>query len=181
MFLANSAVEGGGIKSFGNLTVTGCQLSDHTAQFGAALVVQTNLTVDISNCSFTNNNASTSAGALYIGNVCAVTIKECAFSNNTATNYAGSTYVDSDSNVNITATSFNGGSAAVGGAVVALTRSSVTLRDVHMHSNTAVNGGAIAIQAQLYVYDSSFSNNTAASRGGCQWWCYRHTSSAVCV
>eukprot|EP00953_Heterococcus_sp_UTEX-ZZ885_P021340 11904-Heterococcus_DN1.PRE.1 len=165
-FLANSAAEGGGIKSFGNLTVTGCQFSDHTAQFGAALVVQTNLTASISNCSFTNNNASTIAGALYIGTLCAVTVKDCAFSNNTATNYAGSTYVDSDSIVNITATSFTGGSAAVGGALVAVTRSRVILRDVHMRSNTAVNGGAIAIQAELYVYDCSFSNNTATSRGG---------------
>eukprot|EP00953_Heterococcus_sp_UTEX-ZZ885_P007030 4284-Heterococcus_DN1.PRE.2 len=165
-FHANSAVDGGGIKAYGNITFTDCQFSDHTAQFGAAVLVQTNLTATISNCSFTNNSASTTAGALYTGDLCAVTVTDCDFSNNTATNYAGSTYVYSKSTVNTTATSFTGGSAAVGGALVVVTESSVTSRDVHMRSNTVVNGGAIAIQAQLYVYNSSFINNTAMSRGG---------------
>lgn len=166
-FHANSAVDiGSSIDAAGTTTITNCHFSDHTAKFGAALAIETNITATISGCSFNNNNASTSAGVLYIAASCEVTVSDCVFSNNTATNYGGSILAYTKSIVNITASSFTGGSAAVGGALATFTESDITLIDVHMSSNTAVNGGAMNVQADMYVHDSSFSNNTAQSRGG---------------
>jgi hypothetical protein len=93
-------------------------------------------------------------------------VSDCNFSNNIATNYAGSILVYTNSIANITNSSFTGGSAGVGGVLATVTDSDVTLRGVHMSSNTGVNGGAINVQAALYVSNSSFANNTAQSRGG---------------
>jgi predicted outer membrane repeat protein len=166
-FHANSAVDiGSSIDAAGTTTITNCHFSDHTAKFGAALAIETNITATISGCSFNNNNASTSAGVLYIAASCEVTVSDCVFSNNTATNYGGSILAYTKSTVNITASSFTGGSAAVGGALATFTETDITLRDVHMSSHAAVNGGAMNIQALMHVYGSSFSNNTAQSRGG---------------
>eukprot|EP00953_Heterococcus_sp_UTEX-ZZ885_P003628 2472-Heterococcus_DN1.PRE.1 len=166
-FHANSAREnGGGILSYSNMAVTACQFSGHEAMFGAAAMAVSNTTANITGCGFTNNSASATAGAIFIGDLCILAVSDCNFSNNVATNYAGSILVYTNSIANITNSSFTGGSAGVGGVLVTVTDSDVTLRGVHMSSNTGVNGGAINVQAALYVYNSSFANNTAQSRGG---------------
>jgi autotransporter family porin len=95
-----------------------------------------------------------------------VTVNNCHFTNNTAQYNAGSILAYTKSIVNVNGSSFSNGYAAVGGAMIAFTESNVTLRDVHMSSNTADDGGAISVQSVLYVYNSSFSNNKAQSRGG---------------
>jgi hypothetical protein len=50
--------------------------------------------------------------------------------------------------------------------VLSTTESNVTLIGVSMTNNTAVNAGAVSVQGELRCNDSSFSDNTAQSRGG---------------
>eukprot|EP00953_Heterococcus_sp_UTEX-ZZ885_P035939 18536-Heterococcus_DN1.PRE.5 len=167
-FTANAAVNGGGIYASGNTAITDSQLSDHTALYGAAVLIDKNQTATFSGCTFTSNYATSTAGAVYVEESCTVVLDYCGFVNNTAQYNAGSILAYTKSHVNVTSSSFTCGHAAVGGAMIASTESIVTLKDVHMSSNTAVDGGAISVQSVLYVYvyDSSFTNNTAASRGG---------------
>jgi hypothetical protein len=171
LFYANSAVdEGGGVDAYGNTAITDCLFSDNTADFGAAVSLSSSpnelFTQSVTSCAYTSNHARTSGGALYIGTNCEVTVGNSTFSNNSAASSAGSIFADTDSVVNISTSSFTSGSAGVGGVLVTTTYSAVVLKDVKMSRHTASNGGAISAEANLTVFDSTFSNSTARTRGG---------------
>jgi fibronectin-binding autotransporter adhesin len=166
-FYANAAVSnGGGIDAFGTVDVTDSRFSDHYAQFGAAIVIEKNQTATFYGCTFTSNYANSTAGAVYVEESCNVTLYVCKFVNNRAQYNAGSIMAYAKSVVDVTTSNFTNGNAAVGGVMIAFTESVVTLSHVRMSNNTAVDGGAISVQAELNVYYSSFTNNTAQSRGG---------------
>jgi predicted outer membrane repeat protein len=166
-FYANSVNESGGaIRTMGTTVITDCQFSDQTAGYGGAVSIAVSPSANISCCAFSNNNATVAAGAIFVEASAQVAFTSCTFLNNTATDYAGSIYADTNSKVNITTSNFTGDYAAVGGALLISVNSIVRLKEVHMSSSSAVSGGAINLQGYLFCYSSSFSNNTAQSRGG---------------
>jgi predicted outer membrane repeat protein len=133
--------------------------------FGGALACEDETAIAVSGSNFIDNSASLSGGALYILVNSQATISDTTFKANTATYYGGSIVGYTGCDMTITSSRFSGGNASVGGAIYS-TDSTLTLTDVHMSNNTAVNAGAVSLQGDLSCKHSSFSNNIARSRGG---------------
>ncbi len=70
------------VKNFGdNVTITGCEFSNNSIEYGGALNLLNEKAIDISNCTFSNNTAD-HVGVLYIDNTDALTIKGNLFADN---------------------------------------------------------------------------------------------------
>jgi predicted outer membrane repeat protein len=145
-------------------------------------------TVDISNCVFSNNTATTGkGGALAIGIQCFVSILNSDFYNNsaspssaTADQGGGAVYINQRSNVSINGCTFKGNSvnasAVYGGAIYTSGNSTVANYPVvsvvnsFFDSNSAFRGGAIAFYYSNFTMTGNyFTNNNANSRGGGFW------------
>jgi hypothetical protein len=122
--------------------------------------------LSINDSSFVNNAAVGSAGAVYMSAETEAVITSCTFAANTANVFGGSIMATAQSILNISTTSFINGQASVGGALQSDADSDVLLKDVFMFNNSALSAGAMSIHGNLFCNDSSFSNNTAQSRGG---------------
>ena len=76
---------GGGINSNGNLTIYKCKFQNNNAVYGGAINYIPNSyvnTLNLTNCTFINNMASSAGGAIY--NCMISIITNCTFLNNTA-------------------------------------------------------------------------------------------------
>lgn len=136
----------------------------HDSSGGALAVAGGNVT--IANCTFNQNTAAATGGAIYAENDAILDITNCTFNANSSSGNGGAVGIDSDSTVNFTGDTFLQNTAAfLGGAIYsANTTASTTITDCKFESNTAIaGGGAIAaISSFLTVVDSIFIGNLAA-------------------
>jgi hypothetical protein len=132
--------EGGGIINYGTLTLTGCTLSNNTANgyltaLGGAIYNAGTLT--LSSCTLTGNSSHISGGAIY--NAGTLTVTGCTLSNNFANH--------------------DGGCIENWGT---MTVSSCTLSD----NSTLYQGGGIYNAGTLTLSGSTVDNNNAQQGGG---------------
>ena len=146
VFTGNAAATGGAIFNDGTGDVGG-----HTAQ------------MNLSDVTFTGNNATYRAGAIY-NDSGDITVTNGTFTNNTGKDAAGA--VMNTGRFTMTGGSFTGNHADVGGAVSDVFEGDnvvTTLSGVEFNNNHAVwDGGAIAAYSKVNISDSSFTGNTAA-------------------
>ena len=124
--------------------------------------VDRNSNLGVTNCTFTNNSAKSSAGTLYVFGMGHFT--SCKFTDNSASNVGGALRLSDDSwltNCEFTANHVNGSGGAVHfGDVGELTNCTFT-------DNTATqNGGAVYVNGKGTIKKSTFISNSAGDEGG---------------
>ena len=159
-FIGNAACKGGAITAYGAsvMNITDCLFESNEARsnfvegrgssYGGAFNTDENVTVHLADCTFMNNYAYTSGGALYIRSTCLHISGRNAFVNNRAVYY--------------------------GGAFTVMNGSTLYINDYHhtceegqylaeFSNNSAEHGGALNIiqNSVALIQCSSFAYNTA--------------------
>lgn len=197
-FTGNKAsASGGALYNYNTdiVSVSNCNFSNDTAATGGA--VYNNATyknalykMDFRNCTYTNNRATGSAGALFFANGgfagMNINVIKNTFNGNTAANYGGSFYLSSATSydtlsLNIDSCSFNNSSTTLnttqshGGAIylyaynmlAAISHTNIT------NSHAKARGGAIYFEktnvgniVDLTVSDCNIESNSSDAYGG---------------
>ena len=122
-------------------------------------------TVILDNCSF-NNNSAQYGGAINLAKNSTLNIKDSIFANNHATYWGGAIACD-DVEVTIYDTKFLNNYAADAGGAVYLKNSQLIADNLEMVNNSALFGGAISsLSCDLKINNSLAKNNRAKYYGG---------------
>lgn len=167
----NTASSGGAISS-SSVTAMNCMLSRNMASDGGA--IRASSSVITTNCTFTENSASTSGGAIYsFSSSSSVAATNCTFTENTSRAGGAISSASSSSLVTVTATNctFTSNSATSGsGGAISSSSTSFTVAHCTFTGNSATSGygGAISSSSSksFMVTNCTFTNNYASSLGG---------------
>jgi predicted outer membrane repeat protein len=122
----------------------------------------TNTNIDIDDCTFENNYAAASGGAVYLtGNA---NVSNCNFISNVAVNNGGAIFAYlPQGTLNINDCNFTDNKAGNGGAAIYAHTGDVNIDGATFTGNNATNGAAIYVKptATASVEDSTFDSNTA--------------------
>lgn len=159
-FVASGSTNARAVRLFGNsgvVSFTKCLFKDfNTSNDGGGINAQTS-TINISSCSFINNNAQ-NAGALQISSS-TCTIENCTFYDNSATVQAGAIQVSNSSTVNLIHNTIyqNTAPTTLGSGLF----SNTALNVINLSNNAISNNGTSVIDNQFAgaaVYTSSGGN-----------------------
>ena len=164
-FTDNTANYGGAIRFYGEGTVTNCNFADNKAtRYGGAVYFVHQGTV--TNCNFTGNTANYDGGAIRFNGEGTVT--NCNFVDNKATallSHGGAVYFYDDGTVSNCNFVDNYATYGDGGAVYFLDTGNVT--NCNFTGNTVnYNGGAVYFYDDGTVSNCNFTGNTANYDGG---------------
>jgi len=162
-------------STIGNL----CAGGGNRAQRGGALYTDDNSNVTINNSCFSNNTAEDVAGpdgggAIWSGE-CTLTLNDCKFENNnanvTVAKYGGAIYANGGFNLNtltINRCAFIGNTSNRGGGIY-IDHCTALIKNALFYGNIGTGfGGGIAANdanANVTIYNSTFSNNTTSGSG----------------
>jgi len=140
----NSAYRGAGIICTDTTSlITGCNLSQNTATFGAAIDVGGSNDPRVENCVISNNTASESGGAIFCSTYRSPVIKNCLLAGNTATTQkGGAIFCDYGASPTITNCTIVGNSASYDGG-----------GGIYCYSNSGYSTSPI-------ITNTIFANNT---------------------
>lgn len=147
-FTSNTAGnDGGGMYCFNysNPTLENCIFTGNTGPRGTGIYTHTGCTLTATDCSFTDNTASSSGGGIYSYSCPPAVITDCIFSGNSASSNGGAMYFYLCS-PQITGCTVFGSSAGGMGAGICLNNASASVANTIIASST--DGDAI------YVYTS---------------------------
>ena len=144
----------------GNLDVTDSTFSDNTALRGAAITLMNfakELTV--SGSEFINNSAN-DGGAIYVNVASTVSLTGSNFTENKASNQAGAVYLQNKNiNAQIDDVNFTGNTAKEGAAITSKL-ATLNINNSEFADNTATgNGGAVFASGKVTISDSTLMNN----------------------
>jgi len=131
-----------------------------TSQGGA---INNNGSLTLNGCTFTDNNAIASGGAVYNDNGGSLTVIDCTFTGNTVNMTGGNGgAIHNYNTLNVDGSSFTGNSANCGGAIYTDYAGTSIVTDSTFTGNTATaNGGAIDNRGILTSNSNTFTNNIA--------------------
>lgn len=174
-FLENHAdspdSEGGGIFSFGPLSVTGSIFSGNTARANGGGITLFN-TATVTDSIFSGNTALRIGGGIFNTGFTTLDVTGSAFSNNSA-EFGGGIF--SYGTLDVTNSTFSGNSADSGGGIYASGTAGDDVRATVTNSTFSNNraagsiwggGGGIWNVALLDVTNTTFSDNSAGNGGG---------------
>lgn len=163
-FSNNSAENGGAIIWIGKEgLIEKTNFNDNHAQNGGA-VYWDGLLGTLKNNNFIHNQAED--GAAVFSDVSDLSVIECLFKDNNASDSAGAIYL-SGGNAEVNNSKFiNNHARCDGGAIFIDNNIVLTLFNSTFTDNSADYGGAILVEGELYVIGSDFSDNTAKKMGG---------------
>jgi predicted outer membrane repeat protein len=159
---------GGGIYSYGALTVIDCTFTDNTATYdGGGIASASSLTV--TNSIFSNNAALTQGGgAISVGSSQPVTltVTSSTFTSNSAST-GGAIDASGSTTLVVSDSTFSGNTASVSGAINIAGSGTVTNSTFSNNSaSVSYMGGGIGSSTALTVVNSTFSGNSAGQGGG---------------
>ena len=154
------------IDSGANVTLDGLVVEEGSAGSGNGGGINNAGTLNITNSTFTRNNAGGSGGG--IENSGSLNLTNVTVTGNTAGGSGGGVDNEQAGMVSVSGATFSGNYAVNGGAIN--NAGSASLLDVSFSANTAVGtgalGGAIASAGTLTVTSATLSNNSAGNAGG---------------
>ena len=167
-FRGNDAkYSGGAIANYGNMTIIDTTFTNNKAAYGGAIENNARAKLDIINCTFNYNTATSGGAAIYgSGNL---TIKNSIFTNNFgdtggALHYSGnltiinSTFADNEAD----------GTYGWGGAIYfsGYYENKARIIQSNLRNNKGKMGGAIHSTNPLTIIESNLINNSATRQGG---------------
>jgi predicted outer membrane repeat protein len=169
IFTENNASQGGAINNAGSLIVGGCTFTDNFTTSGLAGAINNfnTGTVEVTDSTFTGNQAGNSGGAIQQSGT-SLTIADCVFTGNAALSRDGGAIYAQSGAVTIERSVFIDNTAPDdGGAINAATPVSMT--DCLIQGNTAGQDGGGLNGFNSNAYDLNrvtIADNTAARDGG---------------
>jgi hypothetical protein len=179
---------GGGIFSFGTLSVTSSNLSNDSAGFlGGGIYIHVNSTATLTNCTLSNDSATDGGGdggGVFVDDNSTATLTNCTLSNDKAGNGGGGVCTDgTHSTATLTNCTLSNDSATQGGGIcntggtVALTNCALsndsdsgllnegtaTVTACTFSNDSAVQGGGLENGGTATLTNCTFSNDSATS------------------
>ena len=164
---------GSAIHNWGQLYLFATEIAYNTGGGGAVKPRSSGALTSITSCNFHDNSSTSSSGGGYGGamqlhDAPQVIIASSTFSNNSAAAQGGAVYVNGNSTLIADKTAFTGNSALSGGAMAI--DGVARLTKSTLTGNSAQGGGAIFLgQAfnggQVYLIDATLSGNKASEGG----------------
>ncbi|HHM20515.1 MAG TPA: T9SS type A sorting domain-containing protein [Bacteroidetes bacterium] len=169
-----------------NVTFDHCTFIGNSSSnsVGGALSVQNDSTnLNVFNSVFTNNNASTSGGAIYVGGSQSTVVGNCDFVFNIAGSFGGAISLNEGevdiSNLDVQNSTFSLNQAGVQGGAISLVDANSSLVSCLFAENTALNigtGGALSLNASdsnmvnVSILHCTISNNSGDLAAGIAQW-----------
>jgi predicted outer membrane repeat protein len=154
------SVDGGGIHSDGNLTLSNCIVTGNSASNTAGGIFSTGV-LTITGSTISNNNAV--AGGSGINNTGTLVITNGVVSGNTGASNGGG--ISNSGTFTITNSTISGNSGTTGGGIS--NSSTLTITNSTISGNTVgSNGGGISSSGTLTVTNSTISGNSAGANSG---------------
>ena len=154
---------GGGIKSYGTLTVTNSTLSGNSGFYGGGISTSGGSTLTVTHSTL-SGNSGTYGGGIYNGGD-ALTITDSALSNNSAASTGGGIYSTGTLTI-INSTLLSNVSATIGGGIFSTGTLTITNTTLVGNSALAGSGGGIWSGNTLLVNNSTLSVNSVNGDGG---------------
>ena len=178
-FIENTSTDFGGaiiIKSPGNSSIIKSNFLNNLADSGALYVSNSvsNSITEITECIFIENNATTSAGAIYIDNFGNISIIHCNFFKNVAASAAAICLGSSETNSMfkiIDSVFIENNSPFLGGAIYMQNYGKTSINRSNFSNNFATSGAAIYFlksnsDSMLEILDCAFIENNSTMNGG---------------
>jgi len=163
-----AASDGGGIYNSGTLMITNCKFDHNVAtNYGGGLYNVSDMSADLSDVTFTSNEAS-KGGGLYLDDDSVATFSTISFKNNAAILHGGGMYIYS-ANPSLDDVTFDTNTAAYGGGLYVRLSDNPTLTNVTFIKNTVSNrgGGMFNDNSDApNLTDVTFESNSASYGGG---------------
>ncbi len=183
------------ISDYGSPTLSNCTFGANYASSAGGAIWLKNSDAILTDCVFTDNQSGYFAGAFYAYEEFSGSLIGCTFMNNTAVNSGGAVRIRRSLPVIENCTFADNGSGESGGGIIITDQGFSELLDCHFERNTAAGragaiyvgeqasaaikgciflqntgpyGGAVRFSAaeEVAVYDCTFTANTASSGGG---------------
>ncbi len=158
---------GGGIYTFGTLSVSNCTFSNNAAVGGGGLGTEPGSTVTVTNCTFSGNSADDGGGII---NYATMTVTNSTVSNNTS---GGGIDNDADGTMTVTNSTVtgnsglpNGGGIENYGNTLTITNSTISGNSADNDADTSDGGGVYVGSGTSIVSFSTISGNVASGAGG---------------
>lgn len=213
VFKSNKITNNGGVLEL-DTTLTGlvqnCQFEENTASVGGGIHVKViddshRAYLNVKDCTFTNNKATVSGGAIYSsGGV--LQVSNCRFEHNSAPEKGGAVYSNkgimkifdstfsqntaSDkgggvcaftSELTVERSTFNQNTASDKGGGIYSNSGLIDVKASQFNQNSANRGGGLFIDTpKVSVLSSSFANNKAVDRGGAIYSIIENIASSGC-
>lgn len=174
-FIGNQGISGGAvvISAYGELTFNKCKFINNkalTTNGGAIHMFSATATAEIKDCTFSDNQATVSGGAIYNGYNLPITISGSTFTNNIATTgFAGAIYAVGKLSIEKGEFTGNKSSAGSAGAIYLGTNTNEVLIEgnTFKDNEAAKEAGAIYVtSASPIIKNNRFYNNKAVDFGG---------------
>jgi parallel beta-helix repeat protein/predicted outer membrane repeat protein len=165
----NSATgDGGGIYSYGPLTVSNCTVAGNSATGDGGGIDIEDGTLTISDCTLSSNSAGTGGGIYILNGLRAVTVTNSTLSANSASYTGGGIYNGSGS-LDVTGSTISDNVAGTGGGIYNALNlgagNTVALSGCTLSGNTAALAGGIYNIDRLTISDCTLSSNSATGAG----------------
>jgi hypothetical protein len=167
--------EGGGISNLGNLTMTGCTVTDnHAVQpnpqgFGSAGAILNgpSATLTMTDCTISNNSAGIHSGGILLVEG-AHTFTNCTFSGNTAGEFAGAMFLNNGGSATFTGCTIGPGNNAPDAAILVWNDAQLTLDDTTVFGNDGTTAGGVRNSSGSVILQngSTVSGNTPTNCSG---------------
>ncbi len=156
--------QGGGIASFGKLSVTNSSFSDNSAaSLGGGILIE--FEGALNNVSFFGNVGDDGGGITHFGTL---NVDNSTFSGNRANSWGGGIRSGLGSTLTINNSTFTDNRAIIAGGGAILNEGVAIIKSSNFNGNSAVWGGGVYNDsgARLAVINSTFSGNSAHTGGG---------------
>jgi hypothetical protein len=161
---------GGSVVTASNVG-SGAKLDGFTITHGSAEngggMDNYNSSPTVTNCTFSDNSATSLGGGMYNDSGSSPTVTNCTFSGNSAS-WGGGMYNNANSSPTVTNCTFSGNSASGGGGMDNNANSSPTVTNCTFSGNSVYNGGGGMYNngSSPTVSNCTFSGNSASYDGG---------------
>eukprot|EP01041_Mallomonas_annulata_P011727 gene11727-24595_t len=158
LFIGNWANDGGGLS----LTTTS----------GSTASISNSKDIDVTNCQFYGNYATSNGGSIYVNGVNRIMLKTLQMRNSTAGNYGGGIYIIQSSAITLYNNYLNGNKAIhYGGGIYLQKSSTVSIKQCRFSNSTSEYGSAMYMSSTTNVSmkSCSFINNKALAAGAVYW------------
>ena len=135
---------------------------------GGAILVNSNIDVNLNNCNFSNNEAETQGGAVFFGGNGTYNINDCSFTANEVNSFfdaGGGLYINSGTST-ITGCTFEDNKSRNEGGGAVLNGNCTLSNSSFIDNNSGAEGGGAAFDGIAIVTACNFSSNNATDGGG---------------
>ena len=158
------------LDEYGKGSILKTKFKKNTAKEGGALVLDASKSALVKDCTFERNTGKVGAGISvfkFNNKASKVKIEKCSFKNNYAKFSGGAIYSDCGK-VTVTNSKFTGNKAALTGGSIYIMAGSLVLKSCIFKNNKAKNGAAIIVHNKNFIVAKAtkFINNIASDRGG---------------